>query len=214
MARDAIGWAVILRACGVASAQVDQFAPHFAAYCTPGAFNLGEKEIPGFLGQVLHESNMLKTMEENLRYSAARIRELGNQSAPGTRWRSLVPRADELANNPQALANAAYGGRNGNTGPNDGWLYRGRGLIQITGKSNYLAMENATGLKLIANPDMVLEPVNALRVSIAWWEKFLSDAAIGDTERETRGVNGGTTGLAHRTKITILARSALAEVKA
>lgn len=212
--RDAQSWGSILTACGVAKREVDKFAPLFATYAQPESFSLAGRELPSFLGQVLHESGLLTAVQENLFYRAARIVEMGNAAPAGSRWRSLVPRATELAGNPEAMANAAYDGRGGNTQPGDGWKYRGRGLVQATFRDNYALLQQLTGLPLLDDPDLLLDPANALRASVAWWEKRVPDSAIGDIERETKAVNGGVNGLAHRETLTGLACAALARFPA
>lgn len=214
--RDAINWAVVLAECGVARPQIDVYAPLLADQVQPGTFSLGDQEIPAFLGQILHESDMLRRTQENLRYSAARIRQIGNASGPKTRWRSLVARADELANKPQALANAAYGGRGGN-GPEasgDGWRYHGRGLIQATFRENYALLQRLTGLPLLSQPDLLLAPAAALDSAVKWWEHTLPDAIVDDPELVTLKVNGGLNGYAHRAELTARAEKALAGVTA
>lgn len=134
-----------------------------------------------FLAQIGHESGQLRNLLENLNYRADRIRQVGQASAAGSRWRSLVPRAAELAGSPERFANAVYGGRMGN-GPEasgDGWRFRGRGLIQLTGRDNYRAASEALGLPL-------LEQAEHAAQSAAWWWKAhglneLADAGrIGD----------------------------------
>jgi len=211
MKRDTIHWADILKACGVASAEVGTWAPVFAAVIDERTFSAGDSELDDFLAQVLHESGQLTRMEEGLSYSAERIRELGKASPPGSRWRSLVPRADKLARNPVAFANACYNDRMGNTEAGDGFKYRGSGPIQVTGKANFAALEKITGIPLLANPDLLRRPgPEALRVCIAWWEGNVPDSVMGDVVRVTKAVNGGTNGLAHRAELAGKAQAALA----
>lgn len=211
MQRDSIQWAVILKACGVAAAQIDLWAPVFAEVINERTFSAGDAEIDDFLSQVLHESGMLTKMEEGLSYSAERIREIGMASGPGTRWRSLVSRADKLARNPVAFANACYNDRMGNTEAGDGFKYRGSGPIQVTGRANFAALEKITGIPLLANPDLLRRPgQESLRVCIAWWEGNVPDAVMGNVARVTKAVNGGTNGLAHRTELAGKAQAALA----
>lgn len=90
-------------------------------------------------------------VEENLSYSAKRIGEV---------WPRLANRAAELERRPQALAEAAYGGRlgNGPEGSGDGWLFRGRGIAQITGRANYRNRGAEIGLPLEDQPEMALQP--------------------------------------------------------
>lgn len=80
-------------------------------------------------------------VEENLNYSAKRLTQVWPKRFP------TIAAAAPYANNPQALANKVYGGRLGNTAPDDGWRYRGRGLVQVTGKDNYAKYD------LADNPD-------------------------------------------------------------
>lgn len=123
-----------------------------------------------FLAQIGHESGQLRCLVENLNYRADRIRQIGQASAAGSRWRSLMSRADELGGKPEKFANAVYGGRMGN-GPEssgDGWRFRGRGLIQLTGRSNYHAAADSLGLPLDTQPELLEQPEQAAQ-SAAWW---------------------------------------------
>lgn len=210
MKRDVIAWAVILKECGVRAEQIDVWAPIFAEVIGPETFSQGDAELAPFLGQVLHESAMLTCMEENLNYSAARIRELGMASPAGSRWRSLVSQADQLGGNPVKFANAVYGGRLGNTEPDDGWLFRGSGPIQCTGRANFAELERITGIPLTTHPDLLRRPgPEALRVCIAWWEGHVPDGVLGSVQQVTRAVNGGSFGLDHRIDLTAKAKVAL-----
>lgn len=202
--RKAADWVRILVQCGVKAVTAARWADVFAAEVGAGKFSAGDAEIDDFLGQVLHESGMLERLEENLNYTRAeRLCEVWP-----TRFKTAGD-AEKFVRNPAALANKVYGGRMGNTDPGDGYRYRGRGLIQVTGRDNYAAVARATGLDLLANPDMLAQPAIALRASIAWWEGRIPDAAMGDVKRVTRLVNGGTHGLAHRKQLTEAAGKAV-----
>lgn len=99
------------------------------------------------LATVFHETgSKMLPMEENLKYTTA---EQILKVWP-TRFKD-IEHARQYTNNPQKLANFVYGGRMGNSGPDDGWLYRGRGLPQLTGKTNYIKFNIAS------NPDQALE---------------------------------------------------------
>jgi len=93
---------------------------------------VGTIRIAAFVAQVGHESGQLRRLVENLNYSADALR----KTWPN-RFNSEL--ANAVARKPEQIANIAYGNRMGNTEPGDGWKYRGRGLIQITGKDNYRA---------------------------------------------------------------------------
>ena len=187
----------------LAAANVTVWAPLFARYLQPSSFSAGQAEMAEFLGQVCHESRMLARLEENLNYSAPRLCEVW----PG-RFPTLAS-ARPFEHNPRELAEKVYGRRMGNNLPGEGWLFRGRGLIQCTGRDNYRLVEDVTGLPVLSQPDLLTQPEVALRVSLAWWEKRVPDSALGDTERVTRAVNGGTAGLEDRQKLTQLARKVL-----
>jgi len=165
---------------------------------------VGRLREAAFVAQAGHESSQLRQVLESLSYRADRIVALGNASKPGTRWRSLVPRASELAGNSVRLGNALYGGRLGN-GPEasgDGYKFRGRGLIQITGRANYLACSQALfgDDRLLSQPELLEQPQYAA-LSAAWyWAtnglNTLADA--GEFTKITTKVNGGQTGAADR----------------
>lgn len=197
-------WAEILRACGVKPATASRWAPVFAAEIRSGAFSAGDAELDDFLAQILHESAMLERLEEGLSYSAERLCAVWPGRFP------TIAAAQPYARNPEALANKVYGGRLGNTQPGDGWRFRGRGLMQVTGRANYEVVGKAIGLDLAANPDLLAKPDIALRASIAWWERNVPDSVMGDVKRVTKLVNGGTHGLDDRARLAALAGKALA----
>ncbi|WP_063979517.1 hypothetical protein [Ensifer sp. Root423] len=105
------------------------------------------------LATVFHETGgTMQPVTENLNYSAARLAEVWPSRFP------TVAGAKPFARNPRKLANKVYGGRMGNTGPDDGWRYRGRGLPQITGKENY------DKFGLAKTPEKAAEMVTAIRI--------------------------------------------------
>lgn len=206
---DQAHWLHVLTYCGVRLPTAANWAHLFERHIQADRFSQGLREIDDFVGQVLHETGRLEQLQEGLSYSADRIREIGNKSPPGSRWRSLVPIADQIARKPREFANAAYGGRMGNTEPDDGFRFAAKGCIQVTGKDNYRMLESLTGLPLLEQPELLLVPDTALRCAIVWWEKRVPDATIDNIERVSRAVNGGTIGLSDRREITDKARKAL-----
>lgn len=146
-----------------------------------------------WLGQLYTESAGFTRMVENLSYSAERLCQVWPKRFP------TLKAAQPYARNPQALAEKAYGGRLGNH-PGEGFLYRGRGLTQITGRDNYDRFGEMLGLDLVDHPQLAAEPVNAARIAAAYWSTHglnaLADA--DDIEGITRSINGGLTGLADR----------------
>ena len=115
--------------------------------------------VAHFMAQILHESGAFTIQFENLNYSAERLPKVWpSRFMPKGR---LDPAA--YAHNPEKLANEVYGGRMGNDAPGDGFKYRGRGLLQLTGKDSYagaatiLRQSNAEAPDFVANPDAVID---------------------------------------------------------
>lgn len=147
-----------------------------------------------FFAQLDHESG-LKPIEENLNYSAERLL----QVFPKYFTKNDV---GDFARKPEKIANRVYAHRmgNGNQNSGDGWKYRGRGLIQLTGKSNYLILSKDTRIDYVGNPDWLLREPDAM-ISACWfWKKNnLNDYAdFGDVSGATKVINGGLNGLADR----------------
>jgi putative chitinase len=106
------------------------------------------------------EGGTPSNLSENMNYSAAGLlKTFPTHFTPA--------QAQAMAHNPIQIANQAYGGRMGNTGPNDGWLYRGQGLLQSTGKANIIALSGFVGIDLVANPGAMLAPETALYCAAA-----------------------------------------------
>jgi putative chitinase len=149
-----------------------------------------------FLGQCAHESGGFTALSENLNYSAASLCRV---------WPKRFPTATDGQNcerNPQKIANRVYSNRmgNGDEESGDGWKYRGRGLIQLTGHDNYKACGEALGEDLLENPDLVSTPRFAA-LSAGWFwnkNKLNGYADKNDMEGLTKKINGGTHGLDDR----------------
>lgn len=149
-----------------------------------------------WLAQVAHESAGFTRLVENLNYSAVGLL-------------NIFPRyfdaesAAQFARRPEAIANRVYANRLGN-GPEtggDGWRYRGRGLIQITGKRNYQRCGEALGVDLLTGPDLLCDSYRHAALSAGWfWESNgCNELADLDTFTQiTRRINGGLNGLADR----------------
>lgn len=155
-----------------------------------------------FLAQVLHESGGLSIQFENLNYSAGRL-----SVVFPTRFAPKGPLDPNVyAHNPEKLANAVYGGRMGNTGANDGFTYRGRGLLQLTGKDGYQDATTwvrkiaPTAPDFVASPDEVISSQWSLAVAtVVWQAKQCNERADEDNVRKvTQAVNGGQIGIADR----------------
>lgn len=165
------------------------WGPVLANTVKADTFSKGRDDLLDFLPNVLHESAMLEKMEENLSYSAGRICEVWPSRFPD------VASALPFARNPRALANKVYGGREGNTEPNDGWDYRGRGPLGLTFKNNYQVVGDLMGQDLVGNPDLAAQPHFALEACIAWWEHNIPDSVLGQQSKVRRKVNNSERGL-------------------
>ena len=160
-----------------------------------------------FIGQCAHESGNFRILEENLNYSAARLMAV---------WPSRFPSldvAEQYANNPEKLANKIYSGRmgNGNEESGEGYAYRGRGLLQMTGKEAYANCGSGLGMDFLSNPDLLSTPEYAC-LSAGWfWGKrglnVLADSK--DYETMTKRINGGLNGLDDRKAKIVKALSVL-----
>lgn len=167
-------------------------------------FKLTNNQAAHFFGQCAHESGGFKVFSENLNYSAQGLQGIFKKYFPNAAV------AAQYARKPEKIANKVYGNRMGN-GPEssgDGWKYRGRGPIQLTGKDNYTAFAKDIGRPdVLTNPDLV---VGELAFESALWffrkngllaiaDKGVTDAVITQI---TKRVNGGTHGLDDRLKKT------------
>lgn len=200
-------WTVILTSLGVPMLVAQKWEPEFTNQILPETFG-DDEGLALFLGQVLHESSGLQRLVEDLSYSTAeRLMAIWPRRFPN------VESTTGLLRNPRALAERVYGGRLGNDLPGDGFAYRGRGLIQVTGRSNYEALQAETGEPLVDFPDLLASPRAALRSAVVWWKRNTYGKIDGSTSVEdvTQLVNGGQTGIDERRRLTTAAKRALQE---
>lgn len=148
-----------------------------------------------FLAQLGHESSF-KPVEENLNYSAKRLLEVFPKY-----FRSYEV-ASAYAFRPAAIASRTYGGRMGNGAEStgEGYLYRGRGYLQLTGKSNYLKYSKLIGYDLVSNPDLCLQHGISALVAAAYFvdRGILPWCDSNNLEAVTLRVNGGYHGIKDR----------------
>ncbi len=155
--------------------------------------------IAHIMAQLEHESN-LQPKEENLNYSAEGLKKTFAKYFPGNL-------ADLYARQPEKIASRVYANRmgNGNEASRDGWTYRGRGAIQLTGKDNYKALSNYTGLDFVGKPQLILIEANAI-ISALWFWKINNINRFADKDDVvgvTKVINGGILGLDHRKSLLI-----------
>lgn len=129
-----------------------------------------------FLAQVGHESGQLRNLVENLNYSVEALLAKFSRDRISESDAKAYGRANGRLANQQAIANRIYGGAwgaksLGNRAPSDGWLYRGRGLIQVTGRANYAAAGEGLGVPLEERPKMLEQPEYAAMSAAWWWAK-------------------------------------------
>jgi putative chitinase len=154
-----------------------------------------------FLAQCGHESGGFKLVNENLNYSADGLKKIF------PKYFAQAGLAESYARQPEKIASRVYGGRmgNGDESTKEGYKFRGRGYIQLTGKSNYTEFDKFVNEDILANPDLVATQYPLL--SAAWFfhknglnaiaDKGADDATVTSV---TKRVNGGTIGLPDRIK--------------
>lgn len=101
-------------------------------------------------------------------------------------------------NRQMAIANLVYGSRMGNKAPGDGWKYRGRGPMQLTGLDNYRACSTGLKLDLVGQPELLEQDIHAMRSAGWFWQSRNCGKYAADIERVTLLINGGTNGLDDR----------------
>jgi putative chitinase len=154
-----------------------------------------------FLAQCAHESGNFKVTQENLNYSADGLRKIFGKYFPGDL-------ADSYARQPEKIASRVYANRmgNGDEASKEGYLYRGRGYIQLTGKTNYASFNKIGIDDVLAAPDLVASQYPLLSAGWFWQERNINsdaDKGTGDSAilAVTKKVNGGTNGLADRSAL-------------
>jgi putative chitinase len=168
---------------------------------TAAKFNITTPlRLAHFLAQCGHESAGFKAVNENLNYSVDGLKRIFGKYFPGTL-------AEGYARQPEKIASKVYGNRmgNGNEASKEGWKYRGRGYIQLTGKDNYKAFDATVDDDILNNPDLVATKYPLM--SAAWFFERGKIWAVCDKGSDkstvtsvTMKVNGGTIGLEDRIK--------------
>jgi putative chitinase len=159
----------------------------------------GPLRLSHFLSQCAHESGNFKFLKENLNYSADGLRKIFPKYFP------TLEAANKYARQPEKIANKVYGNRmgNGDEASGDGFKFRGRGYIQLTGKDNYAAFDKFVDDDIMANPDLVATKYPLTSAAFFFHKNKLwdvCDKGHGDDVvlAVTKRVNGGTHGLADR----------------
>jgi len=164
------------------------------------SYDIDTKErIASFLAQCGHESAHLNVLVENLNYSQDGLRKVFPKYFPDDKT------AFRYARQPEWIASRVYANRMGNGGEasKEGWKYRGRGIIQVTGKNNYRACSDFLfgDDRLLETPELLSEKQYAIMSACWFWHSNKLNDFAGDVRRTTRIVNGGFKGLDDRTNI-------------
>jgi putative chitinase len=167
-----------------------------------------DRRVAAFLAQIAQESAQLNRLEENLNYSAAGLFKTFPREFPS------IEAAQPFERAPEKIANRVYAGRNGNgdEASGDGWRYRGRGAIQVTGRANYRAIGPSLKLPCEDQPELLLVPAQAARSAASFWQSNgLNQLADQDANftRITVRINGGSASDPDRRKFWAAARTAL-----
>ncbi|ESP91295.1 glycoside hydrolase family 19 protein [Pseudoalteromonas luteoviolacea] len=150
-----------------------------------------------FIAQIAHESGSFRYESENLNYSDKALKAIFGKYFP------TEEEAQAYARKPEKIANRVYANRmgNGDETSGDGWKYRGRGLIQLTGKDNYHRCGDALAIDLVNDPELVVaDPTLTVKTACYYWDsrKLNQYADQDDLLTITKRINGGTHGLDDR----------------
>lgn len=192
--------------CGPRTAE--RYAPAITKAALQYSINT-PKRLAAFIAQIAHETGGFCVLEENLNYSAAGLRAIFPKHF-------TAAEASEYAHKPEAIGDRAYGGRMGNgpEGTGDGFKYRGRGLLQLTGKDDYRDCGAALCLDLLGHPELVNEPETAA-LAAAWeWNRGRLNELADKMQFEaiTLRINGGLNGQAARARLYERSLQALAGI--
>jgi putative chitinase len=166
-------------------------------------FKMTPERAAHFFAQTAHETGEFKLFTENLNYSAAGLRNVFGKYFPSTL-------AESYARQPEKIASRVYAERmgNGNEASKEGWVFRGRGALQLTGKSNYKVFSDYLKKpEIMTNPDLVSTDF-AFESAIFFFDNnklwSICDRGVSDATilSLTRRINGGTNGLEHRNELT------------
>jgi len=202
----------LIQSTGCSNKVAEVWLPYFNTI--PKNFGIDTPlRMAAFLAQVGHESGGLSLLEENLNYSAEGLanvwpKRYAKKLQNGLYAKNSVGRylpstlAIQIARKPVLIASNTYADRmgNGSVESQEGWKYRGRGILQITGKSNYAELTLNTGIDFVSNPDLLKEPAYALISACFFWKSNNINrfADKKDILSLSKAINGGIIGLEHR----------------
>lgn len=173
--------------------EVDDWALYLDEACQRFDINTPER-IAAFLSNVAEETGQLSRLSENLNYSAERLLRVYP-----SKFKTLE-QAQEVEHNPEAIANITMGGKYGNEpGTNDGYLYRGRGCIQLTFKDNYKLVADVIGIDIVSCPEMLEDKKYAALSGAGFWhvKNINVKADVGDIRACRKIINAACLGIEH-----------------
>jgi putative chitinase len=198
----------LLHEMGVSTTDAEQYIDQFEEVLPRYGVSASRQRLAHFFAQILHESGGLRFDMENLNYSSDGLLKVF------PKYFKTRADADAYARQPQKIASRVYAGRmgNGDEASGDGWKYRGRGLIQLTGKDNYRAFAAWVGdPRVVDEPDLVASEYAVHSAVFFWDSRGLNTLADSDdVVGLTKKINGGTNGLAHRRELLNKANGLLA----
>lgn len=189
----------MLKEMGVSERDAEQYIDELEDVLPRYGIAESRTRLAHFFAQILHESGFMRYDTENLNYSAPALRRVFGKYFPTQEL------ADAYARKPDRIASRVYANRMGNGGESsgDGWKYRGRGLIQLTGKNNYRAFADWLGsARIVDEPDLVSSDY-AVHSAVFYWDRNSLNrlADRDDVVAMTKRINGGLNGLAHRREL-------------
>lgn len=163
-----------------------------AAWLTEDAIGQTPQRLAEFIAQTAHETGSYQAFEEGFGYSV---------DALMATWPARFPTrasATKVFGRPKLVAEAVYGSRMGNTHLGDGYRYRGRGMLQLTGRANYAFYGPLVELPLVDDPDLAADPADSLVIAREFWRREAVNGFVdrGDFAGARHATNGGAIGLA------------------
>lgn len=189
----------MLKEMGVSNDDAEQYIHHLEETLPKYGIAETRMRLAHFFAQILHESGCMRFDMENLNYSSEALLKVF------AKYFETKEVANAYARQPEKIANRVYANRMGNCSEvsGDGWKYRGRGLIQLTGRNNYKAFAEWVGDdRVIDEPDLVSSEY-AVHSAVFFWDKNNLNklADKDDVVGLTKKINGGDNGLAHRREL-------------
>lgn len=189
-----------LKAAGISAGLAARWFPHIeSTFNEFGIITPIEQAM--FIAQIGHESNGFTASVESFNYSVAGLKATFGHRLSADQIAMLGRQPGEKSvplNRQIAIANLVYNGRMGNKAPSDGWRYRGRGPMQLTGQDNYRACGTALKLDLVGQPELLEQDRHAMRSAGWFWQSRSCGKVADNIERVTLLINGGRNGIGDR----------------